>query len=120
MRQARTGRGSPLFRTRREDVTQAGVELLPRLVESQDDIPHAEDGCVVAVDGVVWATGFRPHYDWIKLPIFDPRGRPTHDRGIVASAPGLYFVGLPFQSGVASMLLGGVGSDAKFITGQIR
>ena len=112
--------GSPLIRTSREDVVKAGVELVPRLVASQDDIPHAEDGCVVAADDIVWATGFRPDYTWIKLPIFDRSGHPQHTRGVVPQAPGIFFVGLLFQTGLTSSLLGGVGQDAKFITRQIR
>lgn len=112
--------GSPLIRTRREDVVQAGVELLPRLIESQDDIPCSEDGQVIAAEGIIWATGFRPDYQWIKLPIFDEAGRPMHVRGVVPQAPGIYFLGLHFQTGLTSALLGGVGRDAKFITDQIR
>jgi putative flavoprotein involved in K+ transport len=112
--------GNPLIRTQREDVAQAGVELLPRLIDSNDEIPHAEDGRVIAAEGVIWATGFRPDYHWIHLPIFDGAGHPVHERGIVPSAPGLYFLGLHFQTGLTSSLLGGVGQDAKFITEQIR
>jgi len=112
--------GSPLIRTQREHVAQAGVELLPRLIDSDDEIPHAENGRVIAAEGVIWATGFRPDYGWIQLPIFDKAGYPVHERGVVTSAPGLYFLGLHFQTGLTSALLGGVGQDAKFITGQIR
>lgn len=112
--------GNPLIRTRREEVADAGVELLPRLVHSVHTVPHTDDGRVIAADGIVWATGFRPDYQWIKLPIFDEAGRPRHERGVVPQAPGLYYLGLHFQTGLMSSLLGGVGEDAKFITGQIQ
>jgi putative flavoprotein involved in K+ transport len=77
-------------------------------------------GQVLPVEGVLWATGFRPDYHWINLPVFDEKGRPRHDRGVVASVPGLYFLGLHFQSGLTSSLLGGVGEDAKYITSRIE
>jgi putative flavoprotein involved in K+ transport len=112
--------GDPLIRTGRVDVASAGVKLLPRLVASNHEIPHTEDGCVIAAESIIWATGFRPDYRWIKLPIFDALGYPMHDRGVVQRAPGLYFLGLQFQTGLTSSLMGGVGLDAKFITGQIR
>ncbi len=47
------------------------------------------------VDNVVWCTGFDPGFLWVDLPIFDG-GRVMHDRGIVASQPGLFFVGLKY------------------------
>jgi len=119
MKKAVLTHGSPLVRTRLEEVTQAGVELLPRLVDSQDDIPCAEDGRVIAAESIIWATGYRPDYDWIKLPIFDEGGRPLHERGVVKNAPGLFFIGLLFQTGLTSSLLGGVGQDARTVTDQI-
>jgi len=111
--------GNPLVRVQREDVASAGVELTPRLAASPDAIPHTEDGRVIAAEGVIWATGFSPDYQWIRLPIFDAAGRPQHERGVVRQAPGLYFVGLHFQTGLTSSLLGGVGEDAEYITRQI-
>jgi len=64
---------------------------------------------------VVWCTGFRPAFDWIRLPVLNPDGMPRHERGLVADAPGLSFVGLPFQTGFLSPLVGGVGADADEI-----
>ena len=119
MKSAVLSHGNPLIRTRREDVADAGVELLPRLVEDHNDIPHAENGSAIAAEGIVWATGFRPDYSWIMLPIFDEAGHPQQVRGVVPEAAGLFFLGLHFQSGLTSSLLGGVGEDAKFITGKI-
>jgi putative flavoprotein involved in K+ transport len=120
MKSAVTSHGSPLVRTHREQVVQAGVELLPRVIESQDDIPCTEDGRVISTQGIIWATGFRPDYGWIKLPIFDEQGRLQHERGVVPQAPGVFFLGLIFQTGLTSSLLGGVGQDAKFITDMIQ
>ena len=111
--------GTPLGRVRREDVAQAGVRLLPRVSGVQSGKPQIEDGRVLAVDSVIWATGLRPDYHWINLPIFEEHGSPRHSRGVVQDMPGLYFVGLMFQTGLTSALLGGVGADAAYIAGQI-
>ena len=68
---------------------------------------------------VVWATGFRPDFTWIQLPIFDAQGYPLHERGLVAQAPGLYFLGLHFQTALSSGLIAGVGRDAYAIARHI-
>ncbi len=112
--------GNPLIRTAREDVRAAGVEFTSRIAGTQDGLPVTADGKLLPVQGIIWATGFQPDYRWIKLPIFDEHGRPRHSAGVVASAPGIYFLGLHFQTGLASSLLGGVGEDARYITRQIR
>ncbi len=112
--------GNPLIRTNREEVATAGVEFTPRLVGAKEGEPQLVDGRMLPVEGIVWATGFRPDYGWIKLPVFDETGRPRHVRGVVPAAPGLYFVGLHFQTGLTSSLMGGVGEDAKYIVSQIK
>jgi putative flavoprotein involved in K+ transport len=70
------------------------------------------------VANVVWATGYRPAFDWVHLDVFDQEGHPVHDRG-VAAEPGLYFIGLFFLSSAASSLVGGVGRDAEYIARHI-
>jgi putative flavoprotein involved in K+ transport len=112
--------GSPLVRIQREQVAGAGVELTPRLAGASDGKPQLEDGRTLPAEGIVWATGFHPDYHWINLPVFDDSGRPRHTRGVVPEAPGLYFLGLLFQTGLTSSLLGGVGNDAKYITRHIK
>lgn len=69
--------------------------------------------------GVVWATGFAPDFGWIQLPIFDEGGYPIHRRGVVDAAPGLYFLGLPFQHTFASAVIGGVGKDARHVADHL-
>jgi putative flavoprotein involved in K+ transport len=112
-------RGTPLGRATREEITLAGVELMPRVSGVQSGKPQLEDGHTLPVDGIVWATGFRPDYGWLHLPIFDEQGYPKHWRGVVKEAPGLYFIGLLFQTALNSSLLGGVGTDAAYIANQI-
>jgi putative flavoprotein involved in K+ transport len=95
-----------------------GVELKQRLVEADDRKVRFEDGSELEVDAVIWATGYRPDYSWIKLPIFDEDGRLRHRRG-VTDVPGLYFLGLTWQYTRGSALIGWVKDDAQFIAEQI-
>jgi putative flavoprotein involved in K+ transport len=69
---------------------------------------------------VIWCTGFRHDLSWIDLPISGEDGGPRHQRGVVTSEPGLYFVGLPFQYAVASETLPGVGRDAAYVVKQLQ
>ena len=64
------------------------------------------------VHNIVWATGYRPDFSWLDLPVFDRRGDLRHDRGIV-DAPGLYVLGLPFMRRRKSSFIHGAGDDAR-------
>jgi putative flavoprotein involved in K+ transport len=81
--------------------------------------PLLEGGTVLTVSNVIWCTGFKPDYRWIDLSLPTHNGLPTHDRGIVESCPGLYFMGLLFLYSLSSALVGGVGRDAKHIVDHI-
>ena len=70
------------------------------------------------IDAVIWATGYRPDYSWIKLPIFDGDGRLRHRRG-VTDVHGLYFLGLTWQHTRGSALIGFIKDDAEFIAEKI-
>ncbi|PKN81761.1 MAG: portal protein [Chloroflexi bacterium HGW-Chloroflexi-9] len=107
--------GGPLIRLRMADVVAAGVERVSRTVGVRDGRPLLDDGRVLDVSNVVWATGFVADYSWIRLPGFGDDGTVTHERGVVTGSPGLYFVGLPFQSGFTSAFIGGVERDARRI-----
>lgn len=61
---------------------------------------------------VIWATGFRPDYSWLQVPVLDAKGNVRHDGG-VAEAPGLYVMGQPFLRRRKSSLIDGVGDDAR-------
>jgi putative flavoprotein involved in K+ transport len=95
-----------------------GVELKPRVVDANGRTVHFEDGSELDVDAVLWATGYRPDYSWIYLPIFHEQGRLHHHRG-VTEVPGLYFLGLTWQHTRGSALIGWVKEDAEFIAGRI-
>ena len=111
--------GTPLIRLSPSDVTNAGVARCPRVSGSNQGLPCLEDGQVLEVTGVVWATGFRNDFNWIRLPIFDSHGYPLHDRGTVPRTPGVYFLGLHFQTALSSAFLGGVGADARYVVERI-
>ena len=98
---------------------EAGIEHVPRVEGVVDAKPKLADGRVLEVASVVWATGFKPDFGWIELPIFGEDGYPFQHRGMVESAPGLYFLGLPFQHSFASAVIGGVGKDARYIAEYI-
>jgi putative flavoprotein involved in K+ transport len=102
----------------RELKRRYGVELKPRVVDAEGRRVRFRDGSDLEVDGVIWATGYRPDYTWIKLPIFDEDGRLRHRRG-VTNVPGLYFVGLTWQHTRGSALIGWVREDAEYISEQI-
>ena len=107
--------GLPLARVRRKDLSRAGVERVPRITGVRDGLPMHADGQSLDVTTVIWCTGFVPDYSWIHLPVFEPDGRPAHDRGLARSEPGLFFIGLFFQSAGTSSLIGGVRRDAQHL-----
>jgi putative flavoprotein involved in K+ transport len=112
-------RGIPLGRVRRKDFAPAGIERVPRMTAVKNGDPVLENGRVLEVSTVIWCTGYAPRYDWIDLPLPARNGLPIHERGIVASCPGLYFVGLLFLYSLSSALLGGVGRDARHVVEHI-
>lgn len=63
-------------------------------------------------DTVLWATGYRPDYSWLDVPVLDRKGRMKHDGGIT-QAPGLYVMGLPYLRRRKSTLIDGAGHDAR-------
>lgn len=70
------------------------------------------------ITSIIWATGFAQDYSWLKVEAFDENGRPAHHRG-VSTEPGIYFLGLPWQSRRGSSFIWGVWHDAKFLADQI-
>ena len=119
MKASSTHHGTPLGRSTRAEIASAGVKLSPKLSGIIYGKPQLENGQIIPAEAVIWATGFKPDFGWIKLPIFDDHGYPLHDHGIVKNAPGVFFIGLFFQTGLSSSFLGGVGKDAAFISAQL-
>jgi putative flavoprotein involved in K+ transport len=122
MRHKLLSHGAPLVRVKPKDIAAAGIERVPRVVGVMDGLPLLEDHRVLEAANVIWCTGFRPDFSWIDLPVFGGEEDPTepiHQRGIVADAPGLYFVGLFFLYAMSSGFLPGVGRDAEYIVKEI-
>ena len=67
---------------------------------------------------IIWATGYAFDYGWLKVGAFDETGKPVHQRG-VSTEPGLYFLGLPWQSRRGSSFIWGVWHDARYLADQI-
>jgi putative flavoprotein involved in K+ transport len=72
-----------------------------------------------AVRTVVWATGFRPDYSWLELPVLDGSGRLRHHNGVVTEAPGLYALGLPMLRTRASTYIHGAASDTEAVADRL-
>jgi putative flavoprotein involved in K+ transport len=106
-------KGAPWIRVKPSEVAKAGIERTPRVIGTRDGQPLFADGRCVKVPNVIWCTGFRPGFSWIDLDIFDERGWPRHQAGVVTDAPGLYFVGLNFLYAASSEMIHGVGRDAE-------
>ncbi len=67
---------------------------------------------------LLWATGFRPDYSWLDVPVLDRKGRLRHDGGVV-EAPGMYLMGIPFLRRRKSSFIDGVGDDARDLSAHL-
>ena len=65
-----------------------------------------------AIRSIVWATGFRPDYSWLHVPVLDGKGYLRHEGGVV-DAPGLYALGLPMLRRRKSSFIHGAEDDAR-------
>jgi putative flavoprotein involved in K+ transport len=110
--------GGPLVRVKPHDLTNAGVERVPRVAGVREGLPLLADGRTLNVANVIWCTGFTPGFSWIDLPL-EGEDEPLHERGVVSSVPGLYFVGLHFLSAMSSVMIHGVGRDANYAAQRV-
>ena len=101
--------------------------VLPEEPEARNVFPNpdclttpirAVDLAKEGITTIIWATGFRQDFDWMKIDAFDDKGAPIHQRG-VSIEPDVYFLGLPWQSRRGSTFLWGVWHDAKHVADQI-
>lgn len=102
-----------------ENQLDAPPETLPKLMDGYHveeihelDLKQADITCII------WATGYKFDFSWVKLPLLDQDGFPIQKYG-VSDFPGLYFIGLPFLRTGISGVIAGVGDDAKLITSVI-
>jgi putative flavoprotein involved in K+ transport len=78
----------------------------PESARLQIDLRNGE------IRSVVWATGFRPDYSWLDVPVIDEKGYLRHDGGVVDS-PGMYVLGLPVLRRRKSSFIHGAEDDAR-------
>jgi putative flavoprotein involved in K+ transport len=114
------GKGAPLIRVKPKDLAAAAIQRVARVVGVRDRRPLLEDGQVLDVANVIWCSGFHPSFEWIDLPVFGDDGKLRHEGGIVASQPGLYFVGLTFLYAMSSSMIHGVSRDAARIVKAVE
>ncbi len=68
---------------------------------------------------VIWATGFRPDYSWLEVPVMNRKGQIIHDGGVVTVAPGMYLMGMQFLRRRKSALIDGAGDDARDLSAHL-
>ena len=113
------GHSMPLIRTRPGQLQRAGIVRIGKITEIRDGKAVAEGGAEVSFASAIWCTGFDSGFDWIDLPVLDAHGDPRHRFGKAMDVDGLYFAGLPFQYAVSSVLVSGVGRDARRVADWI-
>jgi len=92
-----------------DDAVEPPYRLPPTRVEKSP--PLGMDLKAGEIKTIIWATGYRPDYSWLDLPILDRKGMIRHDGGVVASA-GMYLMGTQFLRRRKSSLIDGAGDDA--------
>jgi putative flavoprotein involved in K+ transport len=113
------------FRATVDDhVRRVGLDVPVETVPAAQPAPWADDPARVldldraGIGTVVWATGFRRDFSWLRAPVLDEAGEPVQRRGVTA-ADGLYFLGLRWMHRRSSSFLDGVGADAEHLAEQI-
>lgn len=89
-----------------------GPTRVPASPRWQLDLRRGEIGTII------WATGFRPDYGWLDVPVVDDKGQLRHDGGVVDS-PGLYALGLPVLRRRRSTFLHGIADDAREVVDHL-
>jgi putative flavoprotein involved in K+ transport len=67
---------------------------------------------------IVWASGYRPDYSWLHVPVLDRKGQVRHDGGVTAY-PGMYLMGMQFLRRRKSALIDGAGDDARDLSDHL-
>lgn len=110
---------APLIRTRSRELAAAGVAMVDRVTGVGDGLPVTADGSVLDVANVIWCTGFRSDFGWLRVSAFDETGAFRQWRGVVESVPGLYVLGLDFMYSINSDSLPGIVRDAAYLARRI-
>jgi len=99
-----------------DDTVGPPCRLPPTRVE--DSPPLGMDLIKSGIKTIIWATGYRPDYSWLELPVLDRKGMIRHDGGIVSS-PGVYLMGMQFLRRRKSALIDGAGDDARDLSAHL-
>ncbi len=96
------------------------VQIRPRVTSAQGNVVQFADGSQAQVRTVIWATGYRQDFSWIRMPgLADECSQPREQQG-VSSTPGLFFLGFPWQPSRGSALVGWVGKDARRLAALLQ
>jgi putative flavoprotein involved in K+ transport len=111
---------APLVRVKPQDLIDAGIERVPKVIGARNGMPLLADDRTLEVKNVIWCTGYERSFPWIDLPVHGEGEEIMHERGVVPNIPGLYFVGLHFLYSMTSATLMGVGRDAARVAKGIE
>ncbi|MDJ0314623.1 NAD(P)-binding domain-containing protein [Arthrobacter sp. H35-D1] len=113
-------KGAPLIGISADDIDEAGIIRAEKIDGVRDGNMVTRNGAVIEACTVIWATGYHPDFSWIQGVEVDEAGYPFHERGISSQVPGLGFLGIPFQYGLTSGLIGGAGRDAIYLARRLQ
>jgi len=99
----------------REGMPQPEYDIPPPMrIKTRTELDVAREG----IGSVIWTSGYRPEYGWVRFPVFDDMGFPIQTDGRT-KVPGLYFMGVHWMRKLKSSILHGVGEDAEIVARQI-
>jgi putative flavoprotein involved in K+ transport len=99
-----------------DDTAEPPHRLPPTRVEEAP--PLGMDLAMGEIKTIIWATGYRPDYSWLEVPVLDRKGMVRHDGGVVSS-PGMYLMGTQFLRRRKSALIDGAGDDARDLSAHL-
>jgi putative flavoprotein involved in K+ transport len=95
------------------------VECVGRTLDACKENIVFEKKSISSIKNIIWATGFKPNFNWVENVNLDKRGYPKNYRG-VSDIDGLYYIGLPWLHTRGSATLGGVKKDARYLSNYIK
>jgi putative flavoprotein involved in K+ transport len=106
-------------------IERAGIDAPPAEIDPADQpcteellAPSKLDLAAAGIASCIWCTGYRTDFSWLRLPVLDRDGNPSHVRG-VAAVSGIYFVGFPWLHKRKSGIICGIEEDAAHVVRQI-
>ncbi len=100
-------------------LSRKNVKPVGKTTYAEDQVIQTEKAELTDLKNIIWATGYRPNFNWIKGLELSKNGYPKHYRGI-SNIKGLYFIGLPWLYTRGSATLGGIKKDAAYLADYIE